>query len=81
MVLGGQVTGAAVLKEQPAGPARRPRHPGTARVEGADATDQTVDLIVGVAAHDHVGVAPGEQVAELLTGEVRVDPGAIVGAG
>ena len=79
-VLDDHVTRAAVLNEQPVGPAGRPGHPGTARVEGADAADQAVGLIVGVTAHDHIGAAPGQQAAELLVGEAGVDAGTVVGA-
>ena len=80
-VLSGQASTAAVLKEQPAGSTRRPRHSGATGVEGADAADQAVGLIVGVAAHHHVGTAPGQQAAELPGGETGVNAGAIVGAG
>jgi hypothetical protein len=79
--LGDQVTGAAVLQEQPAGLAVRPGHPGAAGAEGADAADHPVGLIVGVAADDHAGTVPGQQAAEVLVGEAGVDAGAIVGAG
>lgn len=81
MLLGDQVTGAAAGKEQPAGLAVRPGHPGATGVEGADAGDHPIGLIVGVAADHHVGTAPGQQAAEGLVGEAGVDAGAIVGAG
>jgi hypothetical protein len=78
-VLGDHLTLAVVLQQQPVGPAGRPWHPGAAGVDGPDAIDQTVDLKVGVTAHDHVGAAPGQQVTELVIGGVGVDTGAVVG--
>jgi hypothetical protein len=77
-VLGGQAAMPAALEEQPAGLAGRSRHPGAAGVERADAADQTIHLVVGVAADHHVGAAPGQQAAELLVGEVGIDTGTVV---
>jgi hypothetical protein len=81
VLLGDQVTGAADGKEQPAGLAGRPGHPRTAGVEGADAGDRPVGLIVGVAADDHIGIASGQQAAQVLVGQARVDARAVVGTG
>jgi len=78
-VPGDHLTPPAVLQEQPVGLARRAGHPGAARVEGADPAGQSVGLIVGVAAHDYVGVAPGQQAVQLLAGQAGVDAGAVVG--
>ena len=71
---------AAVLEEQPAGLAARPRHPDAARVDGADAAGQPVGPVVGVPADHHVGVATGQQTAEFRVRDVRVDAGAVIGA-
>lgn len=81
VLLGDQVTGPDVGKEQPAGLAGRPGHPGAAGVEDADAGDHPVGLIVGVAAYDHVGIASGQQAVQVLVGQAGVDAGAVVGAG
>jgi hypothetical protein len=81
VLLGDQATGAADGKEQPAGLAGRPWHPGAAGVQGADTGDRPVGLVVGVAADDHVGTASGQQAAQVLVGQARVDAGAVVGAG
>jgi aldose 1-epimerase len=78
MVFGDHVCLPPVLQQQPVGLSGRPGHPGAAGVEGADAADQTVDLKVGVTAHDHVGAASGQQATELLLGGVGVDTGAVV---
>ena len=81
VLLGDQVTGAADGKEQPAGLAGRTGHPGAAGVQGADAGDRPVGLIVGVAADDRVGAASGQQAAQVLVGQAGVDAGAVVGTG
>ena len=81
VLLGDQATGAADGKEQPAGLAGRPWHPGAAGVQGADTGDHPVGLVVGVAADDHVGTASGQQAAQVFVGQARVDAGAVVDAG
>jgi hypothetical protein len=52
---------AVILQENPGGAAERARHPGAARVEGADAADVPVGGEVRVAADDDVGAAADEQ--------------------
>jgi aldose 1-epimerase len=79
VVLGDHLAVAAVLQQQPVSLAGRSGHPGATRVEGADAANQTVGLVMGVTAYHHVGAAPGQQSAQLLVGEARVDAGAVVG--
>jgi hypothetical protein len=80
-LLGDQVAGAAAGKEQPARLAGRPGHPGATGVQGADAGDHPVGLIVGVAADHHLGTASGQQAAQVFVGQAGVDARPVVGVG
>ena len=81
VLLGNQVAEAVAGKEQPARLAGRPGHPGATGVQGANAGDHPVGLIVGVAADHHLGTASGQQAAQVFVGQAGVDARAVVGAG
>jgi hypothetical protein len=67
-----------VLHEKPVRDAMAARQPRASGIERPDAVGDAVSGVVGVAADDDVGAAPGEQLAQLLFADVRSDPRAVV---
>ena len=72
---------AVTFKENPAGGAAGAGQSGTAGIKGPDAVDETIGGEMSMAADDDIGTASGQQRPERVIGEVRFDPGTVVGSG
>lgn len=76
----GQVI-AAVFEEKPARSAAGTWQPRASGIEGTDTADETIGGEMSMAVDYDVGAASGKQCPELLIGDARFDPWAIVGSG
>jgi hypothetical protein len=70
---------AVVLHQKPARGPMRPRQSGAARIQGANAVNETISSGMSVAADDDIGTAPGQQLPKLRIGRAGLDACSVVG--
>ena len=67
-----------IVQQKPVGHAADTRQPRAAGIESADAADEAIGRGVRVTADDDISAASSQQLFELLSGDARVDPRAVV---
>jgi hypothetical protein len=70
-----------VFEKKPARGPERTWQPRAARIEGTDTADETISCEMSMAADHDASIGSGEQLPELLIGDARLDPWAVVGTG
>jgi hypothetical protein len=69
---------AAIVQEEPVRHAAGARQPRATGIESADAADEAIGRSVRMTADDAISTTAGQQLPELLTGDARLDPRAVV---